>query len=221
MVQSQRPTRTQKNQIANDYEESHPAFAVIGASRVSGNATLFNSDFRHQHYIVIRIRAATVGRGLSSDWIHGGQEYIEVALSESQWATFISTLNVGDGTPCTLVWKDGEYLPSIEYVSDRREQFRGEVNDHIKDAVETIDNMLATGKYSKKDREALEHVRRQVLGNLNFVVDQFDEHAEKTVERMKHEVEAYLTGAVQRAGLTALGASPRVVELIEGEPAEN
>jgi hypothetical protein len=182
---------------------------------VSGHATLFNSDFRHQHYITIRIKRASLRRDLSNDWIFGGQELIEVALSEAQWATFISTLNHGDGVPCTLNWLPDGLVPGIEPDLDRRAQFRGEVSEHIVDALASIDEVLASPGLRKKDKEALERAKRQMQGNLNFIVEQFDEHAEKTLEKAKIEVEAYLTGAVQRAGLKALGAEPPVLELAE------
>ena len=216
MVERQKPTRVEATGH-DDYIEEHPAYALIGASRVSSTpgGVLFGSDFRHQHYITITIRKANVRRGLNTDWTSGQQHLIEVALSEAQWATFLSTLNMGDGVPCTLNWFGG-YIAGILPDLDRREQFRAEVNDNLSGALSAIDDVLASTNLRKADRDRLEHAKRELGGNLQFVAQQFDEHAEATVEKAKVEVEAYLNAAVQRAGLEALSAAP-ILELNEGE----
>src|SRR4051812_19636627 len=87
--------------------ERHPAYGMIGASRVNwaGNGTnLFGSDFRHRNTVRIQIHGADVRRDLSHDWIHADsrRSLVEVELSEAQWAGFVSTLNVGDGVACTI-----------------------------------------------------------------------------------------------------------------------
>lgn len=115
----------------SDTIERHPAYAQIGASRVSGQTFLYGSDFAHQHYITISIQASELHRGLSRDWPVARQEYIEVALSEAQWATFVSTLNVGQGVQCTLNHKDGKGIPQIASRMDRKEQFQAETNQRL------------------------------------------------------------------------------------------
>ncbi|KKL96942.1 hypothetical protein LCGC14_1839510, partial [marine sediment metagenome] len=98
--ESQEPTiEVTKDDPINDTVERHPAYAQIGAMRVSGShgAYLYGSDFRHQHYIMIQIHDSVLHRSLSGDRAHSGKRLIEVALSEAQWATFVSSLNQGSG----------------------------------------------------------------------------------------------------------------------------
>lgn len=199
----------------DDYKETHPSYGKIGGSRVSSTPgeSLFGSDFTHRNYIVIRIAHASLRRGVSNDWIHGNDQIIEVALSEAQWATFVSSLNMGDGVPCTLQYIAGEGLvPGIEPITDRRDQFNEEVGETLRDALTSLEE-LRDAAPTKKLRDKAETAIMQLRSNLPFVVREFDSHAETTVERAKMEVNAYVTSAIQRAGLQALGAEAAPLEL--------
>jgi hypothetical protein len=101
-IKYQDPTIEKVDSPISDSVEKHPAYAQIGASRVSGGTYLYGSNFAHQHYVTISITKSELNRSLSRDWASGGEEYIEVALSEAQWASFVSTLNSGTGIQCTL-----------------------------------------------------------------------------------------------------------------------
>src|SRR4051812_4593225 len=99
--------------------ERHPAWAMIGASRVQNGgpgATLFDSDIRHQHTVRVSISTASRRRDLNRDWLHAEREFVEVEMSEAQWASFVSSMNVGNGVPCTLRRCEGEYeVPGMPY----------------------------------------------------------------------------------------------------------
>jgi len=206
----------------NDYRETHPAYATIGASRVTSSPpghTLFQTDFRHQHFVTVTIHRADLSRGLSSDHVFGTEQIIEVALSEAQWATFVATPNVGFGVPCTLEYLQGEgYVPGILREENRRTQFNAEMAGHLRDTIASMEEALAQAK-TKAQREPIEAAIRNMRSNFDFYVKQFDEHAEETVEHAKIEVEAYLTDAIRRAGLERLGASPPIA-LDSGEIGE-
>ena len=74
---------------------SHPAYGAIRVSRVSGNSYLFGSDFRHQYMIGVTIMSALKMRTSSREWHYADNELVTVYLSEAQWASFISSLNLG------------------------------------------------------------------------------------------------------------------------------
>lgn len=227
---TERPVLTRLDRPGADTVETHPAYGTIGASRVSSTpgAVLFGSDFRHQHYMVISIRKASLNRSLSNDYVSGGEELIEVALSEAQWATFVSTPNVGWGTACTLKHIDRRPVPGIIPNQNRIDQSRGERDERVKEGYKALDDLLATVEASNLSGKAKQDLRHRVevakgaMGpGVEWVAQQFDEHMEKTVERAKTEVNAYATAAIMRAGLQALGApSEPLLELNEGEPME-
>lgn len=217
-----RPMRTVNDR--GGYDEEHPAYAVMGASRVSSTpgGVLFGSDFRHQHYVVVRIGAASLRRDLANDWVDSVHEqYIEVAMSEAQWATFVSAMNVGGGVPVTLQWKQGEgRIPDIIPTTDRREQLHEEIDARLVSAIDSLKEVRDAAP-TKAQRSKIDTAIRQLEANLPWVAQQFDEHAEKTVERMKVEVNAYMTAAIQRAGIKALGGDEPLLELAEPEEAQS
>lgn len=198
--------------------ESHPAFGQIGVSRVSGGAILYGSDFRHQHYMVITIRRSEVARDLAEDWFHGGQDIIEVALSEAQWATFVSSPNVGLGVPCTIQFEAGKgYIDGIALDNESyREKFALDINEDIAEAITLLTELEAAAP-TKKLREKAFFARKKLVDSIPWVSKQFAEHTEKVVEKAKIEINAYGTQMLMQMGMKALaeGGTP-ILQLREG-----
>ena len=213
----QEPSR-EAGGMHDDYAEIHPAYAMIGASRTSGGATLAGSDFSHQAYMTIAIKRASLRRGHSSDHWFAGEEIIEVALSEAQWATFVSATNMGDGVPCTLHWTEQDgYLPRIVAITNRREQVNDEVKQALAEAVAGLDDILSTPNITKAVREKAQRARMRLTDSVPYVVARADEHMENTIEHAKIEVEAYVVGMVQRAGIAALTGEKPILALNTGD----
>jgi hypothetical protein len=140
---------------------THPAFGQISASRVTGSTTLFGSDFLHQHYVTIKVNRAELNRDLSRDWHFQREEIVEVALSEAQWATFVSSMNVGAGSQCTIQRVQGEQMPSIP-VRVQEDEFKEELRSTVAGLTERIDATICQMKEGigaslsgKKLREAV------------------------------------------------------------------
>lgn len=213
MGKVEQPT-IERESFGGGFEEviKHPAFAQIGASRVSGGVILYGSDFQHQNFVRIRINKSQLHRKLSNDWPYGGsQGYIEVDLSEAQWAEFVSSMNVGNGVQCTLRYLQGEQIPELPKPEPRMNQFNGELKETIEDSLAHMDKLIASieaTKVSQKQKdEMLGHLRmarQELLANIPFVLKQFGEHMETTVQKAKIEINAYATHTVMRAGLDAL-----------------
>lgn len=198
----------------------HPAYGQIGAFRSHGGSlALYGSDFRHNSSVTIRISESEVTRDLSRDWPHATREIVEVTLSEAQWATFVSSLNMGEGTQCTLQHVMGERKPRIAY-RDAAAEHHAEISETIREGLDAI----------QKAREALEalnlpkaklasvmaplnRAQMELTSNAAFVVKSHSEAMEQRVEKAKVEVNAYLTGAVMRAGLTAIQGGDPVLSL--------
>lgn len=209
----QEPTVTPDARDNGTWHE-HPAFASIHAHRVSGGAVLFGSDFLHQSYITVRIATCKLKRDLCTDWHHvSSPPYIEVSLSEAQWATFVSSLNVGSGTPCTLKSRDGQHVPGLPAPVDRREQFAFEQDERHQRAMrslkEAADAIASSGLSKVKQKELLDKISDAQMNfgsNQRFVAEQFAEHMETTVEAAKMEIHGYIAGATRQLGLEALAA---------------
>lgn len=217
------PKIEQRKGPGSESVETHPAYAQIAASRVSGGANLYGSDFNHQHYVTISIHASELHRSLSRDWPFARQEYIEVALSEAQWATFVSSMNVGQGTQCTLNHLAGKGIPQIPSAPKRQHQFKMEVDARLQNALKSLSDLREAIKSSKLSvkvqNEILTHLiyaENDLASNIGFVASQFGEHIEGVTEAAKIEINAYIQNTITRAGLVALqGTSP--ISLPESE----
>lgn len=215
MRQIEAPTVTKKPGHGGMGEEvtRHPAFAQIAASRVSGRTALYDSDFDHNAYMTIAIRRSELHRSLANDWHFGREELIHVAMSEAQWATFVSSPNMGSGVPCTIQYVAGELVPGLPPPQPRAKQFHRELTDAVAASVEAIaalekaiDQLGLSKAKMTAVRDLLHIARARINSTAPFIAEQFEEHMEKTVERAKAEIHGYMNGALVRNGLTNIGA---------------
>jgi hypothetical protein len=205
-----------------DEVTSHPAFAQLSVSRVSGRTNLYGSDFSHNSYVVVRIHPSELHRSLSRDSHFAGVRPIaEVAMSEAQWATFVSSFNMG-GVPCTIQQFNGERLPQLPDPKSRADQFGAEMQEDFTEALAALDELRAavadnTTGLSKKKQDAILGYVHNAKAKLNssapFVADQFGKHMQAEKERAKVEIHGYANQLFQRAGVTALaGSGPLALE---------
>jgi hypothetical protein len=188
-----------------DGDETHPAWGMIGASRVSSSspgATLFDSDIRHQHYVVVRLKRATRKRDLGHDFKHGRGEIVAVAMSEAQWASFVSTMNVGDGVPCTIEHVGAEPMPGVEH-DPRLAVSMDEVGRAAEKALEEIQAAFSTYQAHKTDanRRTLEYAIKNAPGNMRFAANSLSEHAENVVQRARADIEAMVVSKAEQLGI--------------------
>jgi hypothetical protein len=198
----------------------HPAFAQIAANRANGmggSTTLYGSDFGHHNTIRITLSRSQLRRDLSHDWHFAGKEIITVELSEAQWATFVNSLNVGNGVPCTIDREAGVgEVPGIAR-EDRKVQFAGEVNHTLDEAVKMLDALqeeVKAGRRGENVRSLFIQIRNRITSSLPFISKSFDQHMEKTVEAAKAEVHGHIQHTLVRAGLSALGADGKPTTLL-------
>jgi hypothetical protein len=210
------PTITQNSKGSLDETRiTHPAFAQIRASRVQGGAYLYGSDFMHHNYIEITLCHSVLDRSLSRDWPHAGDEIVSIKMSEAQWAHFVSSLNAGMGTQCTLNHIGCNPIPGIPAVKPPQDTFMAEMKEAqkgIKEQINVISNKIkAMGLPKKKEQELLLELR--VLGDRDagsheFVAKSFGQHMETVTEKAKVEINAYATMVLHNVGIEALQNAP-------------
>lgn len=208
MKKTEKPVVTKQDGPMEGEKITHPSFALVSASRISGSAVLYDSDFLHQNFVRLTIKRSQLNRTLSNNWHFEREELISVDMSEAQWATFVSSMNVGSGVPCTLGRFNGESVPGLEAPLNSVEKFKLERDETMQEGLEALKEMAKTiteSKLSKKEKEALlwniEQTSRGFGSSLKFVADQFGEFMEKTQEKAKIEINAYATSTLQRMGL--------------------
>lgn len=221
------PVEVPDNGPAGGVSITHPSYAQIQANRVSGGAMLYGSDFRHQHFVSIKIVPSEMRRSLSNDWPFAGlSPLIEIEMSEAQWAEFVSTMNGGGGTQCTLRYANGEHIPRLPAPEGTQARFEAEADEQVRksrEALDELDKLIAETPLSKAKQKELawkvEVARRSIGGSAKFVRDQFTEHMERTVTKARIEINAYATHAVRQAGLDSLaGLSPISGGMLDSKP---
>jgi hypothetical protein len=196
-------------------EYFHPSYGQIAAHRVTGRRELYASEFDHSGFIRITVRRSTRTRDLATNWYHSGQELIELDMSYAQWLEFITTMNVGTGTPCTLVFFQGQgELPQpIKEIFN--EEFQGELDkklanimykmtEALKEAQELADGKRPSAKDRLKLVELLYFVLQDLESNMDYLDKQYKKHWEETTARAKAEIDSFLSEALRNLGAEAL-----------------
>lgn len=200
---------------------THPAFGQMRVSRVQGNIDLYGSDFTHHSFVHVEIHRSELHRNLSHDWHFSRETVLQLAMSEAQWATFVSSFNMGSGVPVTVEFADGDFKPGLP-TRKSFSLYKGEATESFNAALAQLQALHsqvseATSKLSKKAQgEILGPIWSAIAtltSTLPFIQKSFDEHMETSVEKAKVEVNAYATNIMMQAGISALqGGAPLLIE---------
>lgn len=192
------PTKDEKG------DEHHPAFGLIGANRVQSNGTvLFDSDVKHHHFVTVRISTAVRTRKLKHDSLFPKERLIEVAMSEAQWASFVSSMNSGSGVACTIEARErGEVTPDMPY-APRLQESMDEVRSAGVEALEAVRKAFAEYKAHKTvgNLRHLEAMIANAPSNMEFAAKSLNEHAENVVQKARADIEAMVLAKSEQLGL--------------------
>lgn len=212
----------------SDYKK-HPSFAnlYIGRSQCSGQQALFGSSIKHSDIITLKISPAYIGRSLNSDHYYAStQPYIEIDMSQAQFAQAITSLNMGAGTPVTLRRLNGQYIEECPF-EDKRTQFDTEFSTDMNTTVQKFDNDIKEiesileqkRSLTKADKEkiltAVHHVQRVLGSDMPFLFSQFNRQMEKTVTEAKAEVEGHIRSRMDDLTMQNLRAEDAAAGLLE------
>ena len=213
------PTVTETTGPVAGQEKNHPAFGQIHFSRVSGDpGKLYGSEINHNGFVRLTIHPSKELWHLSQSWYHGSLKTLcEVDLSAAQFAELLTSMNVGMGVPCTLRYVEG--LGEIPYIEDDKNTLHEQIKSDIrKEATEAfkgaaaleklLDETLAKSKLSKIQKEEISSLARKltnaVRDSMPFIVDQYQEAAEKVGAKAKAELDAFAMSIITRLGEKAL-----------------
>jgi len=207
--------------MKDDKEVSkHPAYGTITVVRCQSTGTrLFDSDALHHHFIEVRVQHAEVLRDLSHNWIHGeSRPVVEFWMTEAQWAQFVSSHGMGEGTPVTLRHVNGEgTLPDLPEPEHTATKFEKEVGDAIKESMADLTTILGRlnesllpgakvpGKTEMKELVSkLSVAIGHVQSGLPYIEKCFNEHMEETMRKAVIEFKGIVDRHLHEKGLEAL-----------------
>jgi len=207
-------------------EEKDPCFGVVAISRVQGRRRLFDSPFEHQHFVTLSIKRAYRSRtDLHMDYIGAGEELIEIAMSEVQFASMVTSLNMGVGTPCTIAHFEGKILKEPK-PDQTKKTFEKEGKEHWADLAKMAAELeklteLPASSLKAPQRERMNFLALKIHQGLTdsaeFFHEQFQKSMDKVVAVAQGEVQAHILSVVQKAGMKALeGKDPFRLEMSEG-----
>ena len=196
----------------------HESFGLAGMHRMAGNVgRLFGSSLEN-HYSSIRIRVheAECYHQYGRDRYFPRKEIIEFEFSAVQFAEFVTTSNSGVGIPCTIrrvMGKGRESPPSETSVEAAkvRESFREKMDALAKGmqkgrarAKELLAQKSLKVDERKELADLLDKMFMEVESNTPFMLDQFEEAADRIVGAAKAEVDAFVTQHVMSEGYKSL-----------------
>jgi hypothetical protein len=192
----------------------HPSFGVINVSRgvCSSKMNLFGSSIQQRSYIQLSISKAVLARHTNRDWIRSeGVPIVSIYLSPSQFADAITSLNQGEGTPCTITFVEGHGVqePTLE---SKRVQFDADFEDIMKEVTDPasefyskIEYILSKPNIGKHDKELIlkqiDALKMQIESSVPFMKKQWTEQLDKTVVEAKNEISAFLEDKIRTLGL--------------------
>ena len=212
-------------------KKQHPSYGMIRLSRSSiggGGTALFGSSIMHNDVIRLSISKGIMEREGSEDRFFAREsmkdQIVEVEMSYTQFAEAITSLNMGEGVPVTIIRINGDYVEKCPY-SDRIKVMRKEINEATQDMVselesrcEEIEKLLNEKRVlSKEDRSsivsALKNVRKELRTNIPYLQEIFSEQMDKTVTEAKGEFEAYLQNKMNSIALAAMSEHIKLKEM--------
>lgn len=203
--------------MKEDKKTKHPSYGMIGFSRIScGNQRLFGSPIEHDTMIALRVHTAYRTESFGYEHIYADEDIVEVMLSPAQFSELLTTMNMGDGVPCTIRFdKENGHIKQPESYTNVRETSERYLEEAMEELSKRLDKLLTLASdiaesktASKKSRtelfEAATMVKTQLVSNLPFVHKTFGEQMDKTVSEAKANVDALITTAVTKLGLEKL-----------------
>jgi hypothetical protein len=180
----------------------HESYGCISMStNFGGDKSLFGSSIPHSEYISIRINEAEDHRYLNQNTHVPKRELIEINMSKTQFAEFITSMGKGTGVPCTITRVNGEkrepcpFTPKAEVHRQEFEAHLDDIKKEMDEAIAKTHELFAKKTLNKSDKEsllrALEHLRTQVISNSGYQVQMFNEQMDKTLFEAKAELEAF------------------------------
>jgi hypothetical protein len=221
-------------------ERKHPSFGQIGWSRVRGLAScigrspsepsnnLFMSSLQHDGWIEIEIKGARKIREVSNTRVSSAScpTHIRVAMTEAQFASFVTTPNSGDGVPCTITRLNGDQVedcPEDEEIIQFRQDLYGKAQTVLNEAEETlakVNVLLGTpGSVKKRDlkevKEGLMGTLRELGANMPYLLEQFNEYMDSVYFDACARFEGRVRSRAEQLGLQAMQEGPGALDFEE------
>ena len=204
---------------------------MISISKVNSNASnnLFGCNLPVGNYVELKICKGEMERSLVKDnyFPNHSEPLIKIKLSPVQFSELITSINQGEGLPCTISQFNGENINQYEKEFDNKKSFiqktfKKKMNDFaitIADAQKKVKELVAKKNLSVKDQDEinnlLEYITRETTKNVPFFMECFQESMDKIVLEAKTEIEAQIVHKINAFGLNQLQQQQNIPEILQ------
>jgi len=199
--------------------ETHECFGNVRVSRVSSNGARLFGSRQDLHRSTFRFQVSECSRISSSsgDRYSPGKRIVEFEVSAAQFVEIMTSMNQGEGVPCTLRFREstGSVARMPEKVHTEEAKIHRDFARQVEEIEYTLQPMrdkigaiLTKKSISKKDRE---EIHRQIhfmvrifTDTAPFMLKCFAESADKKLSACKAELDAAMSTFLMAAGLEHL-----------------
>ena len=130
--------------MEDNNREKHPSFGMVGFSRIScGNQRLFGSSIEHDTMIALRVHTAYRTESFGYEHVYADEDIVEVMLSPAQFSELLTTMNIGDGVPCTIRFdKENGHIKQPESYTNARETSDRYLTEAMGNLSERLDRLI-------------------------------------------------------------------------------
>lgn len=212
----------------NEDRKTHPSYGLISWGRVSGQQTLFMSPLEHHNYIEVTISEAATYRSINETRVLGQKHIIRVAMTEAQFAQFITTPDRMPGVPCTIGRRDGQRVPDCPR-DEQQLEFKRELKKDAKKVLTGVNELDAKveemlhGKTVKKAdlkkvRAIVQDLVRDAHSNMPYLLEQFHEYMDGVYHDAVALFEGHVQGRLRELGIKEVVEQQGCLRKLLGEP---
>ena len=182
-------------------KETHDTWGLIQWNRFQGRSNFFGSDLNHDSGVTLTVKECEAHRSLSRTLFFDGKIILEVRMSESQFAEFLTTPNSGNGTPCTIEhrhMKEFKNMGPVKMMASEYDLHREEGKKTVRESMSVVNDMKAMIdglKISAKAKKDLlwqvEMIERALGSSIDFVEESFERRMNEIVQKAKTDIEAF------------------------------
>lgn len=179
-------------------------FAKVSISKVTGSKhNLFGSHRQHEQVIELTVSGASMTREYGMTRTYREKDIIVLHMSMTQYAEMLTNMNDYSGADATIVYtqEDGYLASPVQPSLDDMQKFEMgqklqgvlEIIEGLKSEVESLQSGKSLSATKRKELMSnIEGAEREVKANLPFLMTQFSQEIDKTVNDAKFEAQSRL-----------------------------
>lgn len=213
--------------------KAHASYGLIGWARVSGHQQMFGAVVDTGHHVRLRIGfGLTYTDDIGIDRFYDDGVVTEIAMTESQFALFLTTPNSGLGTPCTLLHYPSGPLLFPEPPPNEGLNIQAKLKRDVKRAserhqaraaraVEAIRAMVGDRIPAKQKLDfdiLMSQISDTLTSDIEFARTRLDESAADLSQRVRTEVEVAINVRLHQLGMEAAATNINALVAVPALP---